>query len=231
MGVPDADGQGPPDGLPGLPPEWGRVVVPDDASALADEARQVRRELRRARTAAGRRTGALRLGLPALILLVSVLITLAGLAAVTWPRTTRSGAPTVLPHGGGAAPQPVGPLPALDLVGADDVPVPLRSMLPAMIILTDACACAEQVTAAAGAAPPGVTVVTVTAGRRAGSASVPGVRPLGDPAGGLRSYLHLSAQPGIAPALLVDRQGALVRVVPELGPLSDYRADLARLAG
>ncbi|MFI7158309.1 hypothetical protein [Micromonospora chalcea] len=231
MGVPDADGQGPPDGLPGLPPEWGRVVVPDDASALADEARQVRRELRRARTAAGRRTGSLRLGLPALILLVSVLITLAGLAAVTWPRTTRSGAPTVLPHGGGAAPQPVGPLPALDLVGADDVPVPLRSMLPAMIILTDACACAEQVTAAAGAAPPGVTVVTVTAGRRAGSASVPGVRPLGDPAGGLRSYLHLSAQPGIAPALLVDRQGALVRVVPELGPLSDYRADLARLAG
>ncbi|MEU4635112.1 hypothetical protein AB0F90_11910 [Micromonospora chalcea] len=231
MGVPDADGQGPPDGLPGLPPEWGRVVVPDDASALADEARQVRRELRRARTAAGRRTGSLRLGLPALILLVSVLITLAGLAAVTWPRTTRSGAPTVLPHGGGAAPQPVGPLPALDLVGADDVPVPLRSMLPAMIILTDACACAEQVTAAAGAAPPGVTVVTVTAGRRAGSASVPGVRPLGDPAGGLRSYLHLSAQPGIAPALLVDRQGSLVRVVPELGPLSDYRADLARLAG
>jgi len=231
MGVPDADGQGPPDGLPGRPPEGGRVVGPDDASALADEARQVRRELRRARTAAGRRTGSLRLGLPALILLVSVLITLAGLAAVTWPRTTRSGAPTVLPHGGGAAPQPVGPLPALDLVGADDVPVPLRSMLPAMIILTDACACAEQVTAAAGAAPPGVTVVTVTAGRRAGSASVPGVRPLGDPAGGLRSYLHLSAQPGIAPALLVDRQGALVRVVPELGPLSDYRADLARLAG
>ncbi|MEV4691874.1 hypothetical protein AB0K27_12240 [Micromonospora echinospora] len=230
MGVPDADGQGPPEGLPGLPPEWGRVFVPDDASALAEEARQVRRELRRARAAARRRPGSLRLGLPALILLVSVLITLAGLAAVTWPRTTRSGAPTVLPHAG-AAPQPVGPLPALDLVGADDTPVPLRSLLPAMIILTDACACAEQVTTAAGAAPPGVTVVTVTAGRRAGAASVPGVRPLGDPAGGLRSYLHLSAQPGIAPALLVDRQGALVRLVPELGPLSDYGADLARLAG
>ncbi|MEU7716041.1 hypothetical protein ACGFLT_26540 [Micromonospora chalcea] len=230
MGVPDADGQGPPEGLPGLPPEWGRVVVPDDASALAEEARQVRRELRRARAAAGRRPGSLRLGLPALILLVSVLITLAGLAAVTWPRTTRSGAPTVLPHAG-AAPQPVGPLPALDLVGADDTPVPLRSLLPAMIILTDACACAEQVTTAARAAPPGVTVVTVTAGRRAGAASVPGVRPLGDPAGGLRSYLHLSAQTGIAPALLVDRQGALVRVVPELGPLSDYGTDLARLAG
>ncbi len=130
-----------------------------------------------ARAAAGRRPGSLRLGLPALILLVSVLITLAGLAAVTWPRTTRSGAPTVLPHGGGAAPQPVGPLPALDLVGADDTPVPLRSMLPAMIILTDACACAEQVTAAARAAPPGVTVVTVTAGRRGRLGERPGGTP------------------------------------------------------
>ncbi|MEE3918808.1 hypothetical protein V2I01_11130 [Micromonospora sp. BRA006-A] len=96
--MPDADGQGPPDGLPGLPPEWGRVVVPDDASALADEARQVRRELRRARQGSGRRAVPARLGLPALILLVSMLVTLAGLAAVTWPRTTtRSGAPTVLP--------------------------------------------------------------------------------------------------------------------------------------
>lgn len=231
MGVPDADGQGPPDGLPGLPPEWGRVVVPDDASALSDEARQVRRELRRARQGSGRRAVPARLGLPVLILLVSVLVTLAGLAAVIWPRTTtRSGAPTVLPRST-TAPQPVGPLPALDLVGTDDTPVPLRSLLPAMIILVDACACAEQVGTAARAAPPGVTVVTVTEGRSAGPASVPGVRPLGDPAGGLRSYLHLSAHPGTAAALLVDRQGSLVRVVPELGPLSDYGADLARLGG
>lgn len=43
MGMPDAEGHG----LPDLPPEWGRVVVPDDASALAEEAAQLRRELRR----------------------------------------------------------------------------------------------------------------------------------------------------------------------------------------
>ncbi|MFI5835323.1 hypothetical protein ACIA5A_16775 [Micromonospora sp. NPDC051300] len=229
MGVPDADGQGPPDGLGGLPPEWGRVVVPDDASALAEEARQVRRELRRDPRHA-HRAPRLRLGLPLLVLLVSMLVTLAGLAAVTWPRP-RTGGPTVLPRVTTAAPSPVGPLPALDLVGADNTPVPLRSLLPAMIILVDACACADQVGTAAATAPPGVTVVTVTEGRSAGPAVVTGVRPLGDPAGGLRSYLHLSAHPGTAAALLVDRRGALVRLVPELGPAADYQADLARLAG
>ncbi|MFI2710301.1 hypothetical protein ACH495_09255 [Micromonospora sp. NPDC018662] len=229
MGVPDADGQGPADGLPGLPPEWGRVVVPDDASALADEARQVRRELRRAPRRTGRPA---RFTLPLLTLLVSVLITLAGLAAVTWPRPHRSpGAPTVLPRASAPTPAAVGPLPALDLVGADDTPVPLRSLLPAMIILVDACACVDQVGTAAATAPTGVTVVTVTEGRSAGPATAPGVRPLGDPAGGLRSYLHLSAHPGTAAALLVDRRGTLVRVVPELGPAADYQADLARLAG
>ncbi|GAB3074852.1 hypothetical protein [Micromonospora schwarzwaldensis] len=226
MGVPDADGQGPADGLPGLPPEWGRVVVPDDASALADEARQIRRELRRDPRHHARPA---RFARPLLALLASVLITLAGLAAVTWPRPHRTtGAPTVLPR---STPAAIGPLPALDLVGADDTPVPLRGLLPAMIILVDACACAEQVGAAAATAPAGVTVVTVTEGRRAGPATATGVRPLGDPAGGLRSYLHLSARPGTATALLVDRRGTLVRLVPELGPTADYRADLARLAG
>lgn len=233
MGMPDAEGHGPPDGLPDLPPEWGRVVVPDDASALAEESRQVRRELRSARRQATSRrrlgpAGPAAPGLPVLVLLVAVLITLTGLAAVTWPRSSRSGgAPTVLPY----PTAPIGPLPALDLVGPDDAPVPLRSLLPAMIILVDACVCTEQVGIAAATAPPGVTVVTVTESRSAASATAPGVRPLADPAGGLRSYLHLSAHPGTAAALLVDRQGTLVRVVPELGPVTDYRDDLARLAG
>ncbi|MGW4153105.1 hypothetical protein ACWEDF_08150 [Micromonospora chersina] len=232
MGMPDAEGHGPPDGLPDLPPEWGRVVVPDDASALAEEARQVRRELRAARRQAISRrpgpAGRAAPGLPVLALLVALLITLTGLAAVTWPRSSRSGgAPTVLPY----PTAPIGPLPALDLVGPDDAPVPLRSLLPAMIILVDACVCAEEVGTAAATAPPGVTVLTVTETRSAGSATAPRVRPLADPAGGLRSYLHLSAHPGTAAALLVDRRGTLVRVVPDLGPVTDYRDDLVRLAG
>ncbi|MFG2055415.1 hypothetical protein ACGFI9_15450 [Micromonospora sp. NPDC048930] len=239
MGMPDAEGQGPPDGLPGLPPEWGRVVVPDDASALAHEARQVRRELRRQhrRTGWRRRLGLVPgpdgrppLGLPILALLVSVLITLTGLAAVTWPRSTRSGgSPTVVPYPT-ASLAVIGPLPALDLVDTGNSPVSLRSLLPAMIVLIDACACPERVTEAAAAAPAGVTVVTVTEGRKAETSPVPGVRALADPAGGLRAYVHLAPHPGTATALLVDREGTLVRVVPELGPVGAYRDDLVKLA-
>ncbi len=233
MSMPDAEGHGPSDGLPGLPPEWGRVVVPDDASALAGEARQLRRELRRRR----RRTSGLTSGPDGrpplgllLALIVSVLITLTGLAAATWPRSPRSGgSPTVVPYPTATA-AVVGPLPALDLVGTGNSPVSLRSLLPAMIVLVDACACRERVTEAVAAAPSGVTVVTVTEGREAETSPVPGVRALADPAGGLRAYLHLAPHPGTATALLVDREGVLVRVVPELGPVGAYRDDLVRLA-
>ncbi|SCG53012.1 hypothetical protein [Micromonospora inositola] len=243
MGIPDAEDHGPPDGLPDLPPEWGRVVVPDDASALAEEARQLRRELRRSRRRATwrrrlgltpRADGRPPLGLPVLILLVAVLTTLGGLAAVTWPRSSRSGAsPTVIPYPA-ATPAKVGPLPALDLVDAEDSPVPLRALLPAVILLVDACTCADQVAAAAGAVPPGVSLVTVAGGRSvrpAPSAAGAPVRALADPAGGLRAYLHQPARPGAATVLLVDRDGAVVRVLPVLNSIEEYRADLARLAG
>ncbi|GAA2702681.1 hypothetical protein ACFY2R_24530 [Micromonospora olivasterospora] len=242
MGMPDADGSGPTDGLPGLPPEWGRVVVPDDASALAEEAEQVRRELRRraGRTRwrgrlglAPRPDGRLPLGLPLLVVLVAVLATVAGLFAVTWPRPPRTpDRPTVEPY-----PTPTDltgrPLPALELIDAENAAVSLRASLPAMIILVDACACPQRVAEAAALAPPGVTVVTVTGGRTVDptTASVPPpVRALADPAGGLRAFLRLPPRPDTAPALLVDRGGAVLRVVPELRSAEDYRADLSRLA-
>ncbi len=76
MGKPDADDPG----LPDLPPEWGRIVVPDNASGLEAEAEQVRRELRLSpptRAAA----------LPLLALLVAMVTTLAGLTAVIWAQS------------------------------------------------------------------------------------------------------------------------------------------------
>ncbi|MEU1754665.1 hypothetical protein ABZ436_18630 [Micromonospora matsumotoense] len=243
MGMPDAEGHGPSDGLPDLPPEWGRVVVPDDASALADEAAQLRRELRR-RSSATRWRGRLGLtprpdgrpplGLPLLMLLVAVLATSVGLVTVTWPRSSRgTDRPTVLPQSATPAPLVGRSLPALDLVDVDQTPVPLRGLLPAMIILVDGCACAAQVAAAASAAPDGVQVVSVAGGREVTPAPPVGgpVRALADPAGELRAALHLPAQPGAAPALLVDRAGTVVRVLPELGAAADYRDDLIRLAG
>ncbi|TNH31026.1 hypothetical protein FHG89_04355 [Micromonospora orduensis] len=227
MGKPDAEGHGPSDGLPDLPPEWGRVVVPDDASALADEAAQIRRELRRA---AGSPRPHRVLVLPMLVLLIALLTTLAGLLAVTWPRAPRStDRPTSTPS--------VPPvtltgraLPALDLVDAGQAPVPLRGLLPAMIILVDGCPCPDVVTEAVAAAPAGVTVVTVTGGRTVTPPPVHGVRALADPAGGLRSFLGQPARPGTATALLVDRAGTVTRVLPELGPIDAYREDLSALA-
>ncbi|MET8231095.1 hypothetical protein ABZS77_10505 [Micromonospora sp. NPDC005298] len=227
MGKPDAEGHGPSDGLPDLPPEWGRVVIPDDASALAGEAAQVRRELRRA---AGARSPYRALALPMLVLLVALLTTLAGLLAVTWPRATR-GADR-------PAPTPSSPpvaltgraLPALDLVDSGQAPVPLRGLLPAMIILVDGCPCPAVVTEAAATAPAGVTVITVTGGRTVAPPPVHGIQALADPAGGLRSFLGQPAHPGTATALLVDRAGVVTRVLPELGPIDAYRDDLSALA-
>ncbi|MEU7612726.1 hypothetical protein [Micromonospora sp. NPDC049204] len=228
MGKPDAEGHGPADGLPGLPPEWGRIVVPDDASALADEAAQLRRELRRA---AGDRPG--RLALPLLVLVVALLTTMAGLLAVAWPRASRgTDRPTPAPY---APPATVAgrALPALDLVDAAQAPVPLRGLLPAMIILVDGCPCPERIDEAAAAAPPGIAVITVAGGRRVAtspSAST-GVRALADPAGGLRSFLGQPVHPGTLTALLVDRTGTVTRVLPELGTVDSYRNDLSALAG
>ncbi|WP_405115801.1 hypothetical protein OG559_13950 [Micromonospora sp. NBC_01405] len=241
MGMPDADGHGPSDGLPGLPPEWGRVVVPDDASALAEEAAQVRLELRpqaglsrwrRLLGLASRPDGRMSLGLPLLVLLVALLTTTAGLFAVTWPRAPRSGdRPTVVPYP--TATDLTGrALPALELVDADDSIVSLRALLPAVIVLVDACPCPDRVAEAAALAPSGVTVVTVHGARALRPTPVPAgatVRALADPGGGLRAFLGVPPRPGTATALLVGRTGNPVRVVPDLRSADDYRADLARL--
>ncbi|PWR05266.1 hypothetical protein DKT68_27845 [Micromonospora acroterricola] len=225
MGKPDAEGHD----LPDLPPEWGRVVVPDDASALAAEAAQIRRELRRA---AGRPGGHRALALPLFVLLVALLTTLGGVLAVTWPRANRGNdRPTPAPY---APPATLAgrSLPALDLVDAGQSPVPLRGLLPAMIILVDGCPCQDRVAEAVAAAPGGVAVVTVAGGRTVAARppAEPAVRALADPAGGLRSFLGEPARPGTATALLVDRAGVVTRVLPELGPADAYREDLTALA-
>nr|WP_289278925.1 hypothetical protein [Micromonospora sp. WMMA1363]MDM4721233.1 hypothetical protein [Micromonospora sp. WMMA1363] len=228
MGKPDADDPG----LPDLPPEWGRVVVPDDASALAGEAARIRRELRgSAHDATPRAVPPL--AMPLLVLLVAVVTAVTGLVAVTWSRSSR---PTPQSTPAPYAPPPglTGrPVPALDLVD-DGQPVPLRGLVPAVIVLVDGCACAQEMAGTAAVAPPGVTVITIDADPAVHVPPPPAgttVRALADPADALRTFLRLPARAGIATALLVDASGTLVKVVPEVRSTDDYQPELARLAG
>ncbi|MEH1016463.1 hypothetical protein V6U90_25575 [Micromonospora sp. CPCC 206060] len=248
MGTPDDPGPrdgGAPDGLPELPPGWGPVVVPDDASALAEEAALVRRELReRVRRGLpprltvppghpvpgdGRYPTRPSARLPLLVIMLAVLASAAGIFAITLARPARPTArPPVVPAGT-PDPAPGRTLPALELTDDRQEPVSLRGLLPAVIILLDGCTCTEQVGSAAAAVPAGVSVVTVVSDGRVPAPAGTGVRSLGDPAGALRAFLQLPARPGTATALLVDRSGQVVRVVPEVGPAEEYRADLDRL--
>jgi hypothetical protein len=93
------NGGWPPEELPDLPPEWGTIVIPDDASELARDATRVRRELRReARQRTWRRRlhlpparprspgeDASTLGVPLLVISIAVIATLTSLFAIAWP--------------------------------------------------------------------------------------------------------------------------------------------------
>jgi hypothetical protein len=177
----DNGGERPPEGggVPGLPPEWGLIVIPDDASELDDEAVALRREWRRAarinrwRQRLGlaplpaSRPPSASLGLPLLIMSIAILATLTSLFALAWPnhagtvRGATRGAPATGPSArtAGVSPGPV--LADLTLVDATATPVRLRDTLPAVILLVDGCECGPLATAVADAAPATVTVLVV----------------------------------------------------------------------
>ncbi|MDG4768422.1 hypothetical protein O7632_30655 [Solwaraspora sp. WMMD406] len=247
-----SDGAGAPDDLPEIPPEWGPVIVPDDPAALAAEAELVRRELRRTRRrdtwhrrfgidphdtgrgTAHRRQDRAALRLPLIIMLVAVLAAMVSLFTVAWsdrPRPT----PTATP------PAPVRlpsrPLPALDLIDQTGTSVPIRSLLPAVIMLVETCDCVDQIAATAATTPAGVSVVAVTSGA-ASPATLPApvadpanTHLLADPAGELRGFVDVEAVDDTATVLLVTDSGDVVRLVPQARSIETYRTDLALLVG
>lgn len=240
------DGGGQSDGLPELPPEWGPIVVPDDPAELAAEAavirqelsRQARRDLRLGEAGQSPRldpaaTEPTSLRLPLLIMSIAVLATLTSLFAFTSLGTHPApGQPTATT----GAPQPRLALPALDTVDAAGASVPLRGLLPAAIILTDRCTCADLVAATAAAAPPSVTVVALADARSAlnpataTQSASPGVRELADPTGELRGFLQIPPPGEAATVLLVAATGQVVRVLSATNSIEDYRNDLRLLA-
>ncbi|MDG4822456.1 hypothetical protein O7635_11405 [Asanoa sp. WMMD1127] len=256
MGTPHDGESGPFDELPELPPD---VRIPDDASALAEEAAQVRQELREERVG-GSRSGArvfpdggfrgsvppdgdegahepASLRIPLLIMTAALLAAVISLFAAAWPNDRRG---TPAPAAASSTGNPTSPaarmVPALDLLDDAGNAVPLATLLPAVLILSDDCPCADDI---ADEVPPEVTVVAIGAVRGTtpppSTATLPGpanatVRRLRDPGGGLANFLGDDLVPGGAtPVALVARSGELTRVVNDSTPISAYAADLAFL--
>lgn len=236
------EGGGQRDGLPGLPPEWGTVIIPDDASELDAEAVELRRELRReARQSRWRRRFGLSgrtdpdepsIGLPLLIMAIAVVATLTSLFAVAWPRPQRGDQPPAP-----ARSAAVSVVPDLTLTAVNGAPVRLRQTVPSVILLVEGCECAALVRDTSAAAPdlrvlpvsrtrPGASAGTGSTDRATGA---PAVQSLLDPTGSLRSALGLPAPDGSAAVLLVAAKGEIARLLPTTRSVEDFRADLDRL--
>jgi hypothetical protein len=119
--------------------------------------------------------------------------------------------------------------------------VSLRSQLPAVVLLTDGCNCAQLVADTTAAVRADIVVITVTSGttapafagappaRAAPQAQGKTVRALRDPTGELRKNVNLAPADGTAAALLVNGSGKIVRKVARTATIEDLRPDLARL--
>lgn len=229
---PDGDRHREPD-LPPLPPEWGDLTIPDDASALAEEAEQVRRELaREPATRPGRRFPTSprfrvrsALGAPLLMVAVAVAITLASLIVMGWSSTDVTRTP----------PEPTGrPVPAVTLTDHSGRPVPLAEQAPMVLLLVEDCACERLIGDTAAAAPSGVRVVTVGHSPPGSVETEPGTTPplrLADPNGLIRAGLQLGLPAeAAATVVLVDPQGRIAHAVPSADSLAPYHRELADLA-
>jgi hypothetical protein len=169
---------------------------------------------------------------------MAVLVTVASLFASAWPGPARTPA---VQRTANNTDEPGDSLPALELIGTNGQTVPLRQTLPAVILITDGCACTQLVSGTITAVGAGIAVVTVTSGTTPASTGVTPatgaapqpqgktVRALRDPTGGLRSSLHLGAPDGTAAVVLVDHDGGIVRTYPRTAMVSDFQPDLARL--
>jgi len=204
------------DGLPDLPPEWGVIVIPDDASELDMEAYALRRELRRdARRAAGgsrwwgRRSGSHGrpagwprfgrlaadqgsppVGVPLVIMAVAILTTMISLFVVTWGRQGTT--PTAVATQGHTATVGITTGAAspdlLAIVLRDDAgrSIKIGPLLPAVLLLLDSCNCPGLVREVAAAVPAGVRVLAIGTTAPVVPNQPANVLSLADPDGRLR---------------------------------------------
>ena len=208
-------------GLPGLPPDWGEMVVPDDLSELDAEVTAIRRELGRQSVRVGDREP-VALRVPIAIMVVAVLMALVSLVVVTWGRAPVQPVPAVSLSAGASAGVP--DLSDVILRDASGAPAALAPLLPAVVLLVDRCACADLVRDVARTAPATVTVVVIGP-TLPGVTSLPGnVRVLADPAARLSSLFAPSSTG--ATVIMVDGTGRAVatargvHAAADLGPIT-----------
>jgi hypothetical protein len=172
-----------------------------------------------------------------LIVSMAILVTVASLFASAWPGPPRTPATQRTAN---TTPDPTDTLPALEMLGAGDQPVALRGKLPAVVLITDGCDCAQLVADTTTAVRPDTAVLVVTSGPPPSSRSIPPtgvtpqaqgktVRALRDPTSGLRESLRLDPPDGSATALLVDKGARIIRRISGIRSVEAFRSDLARL--
>jgi hypothetical protein len=221
-GGPPPRPEGSHDPVAGLPPEWGQIVIPDDAAELDREASRVRRELRWAGRGRHRTGSGSLFRAPLVIVALTLLLALSSLLSIMGPL--------------GRSPQAVEPArdtdPALRDISLTDQhggTVRIGDHLPAAVLLLDGCPCTELADAVLAAAPAGVSVLLISRQLPAGSG--PGIR-LADPTGKVRTAAGAGmAVPTEATVLLLDDQGQLERLLPGTASVDDFRTELGALQG
>ncbi|GIJ54022.1 hypothetical protein [Virgisporangium aurantiacum] len=227
-------GGGPFDGVSGLPPEWGPVIIPDDVSALSDESDAIRKQFRRdarryrwrrrLRLTVPRNRESASLAVPLAIMAIAVVATLISLFAVAWPGGYPDGSPNAGSVTTNARPLS---LPDLRLRDTNGVDVAIRELSPAVIVLVDGCDCEKVITNLAGSVDPRVSVLVVTTPNPNASASAePGLSAPGVP-GGPSASTDPSGSPRPSASAprgvrrLLDPAGLLresIPGLPKLGP-------------
>jgi hypothetical protein len=219
-------GGGRDDGLPGLPADWGTVVIPDDPAELSSESDDVRRQLRRARRRLARRnrwrrltgrpisSGTLSLtavdnetptlALPLMIMAIAVVASLVSLFALSRPAgqaLVPPGITSLLPSDNGSKAVTVttpAALPNLVLVDSHGNQVSLAQLHPAVLMLAEACSCEALAAQLDAALDPGVPLIVVRV--IAVDIDAP-ARVLADPEGALRAaFISVTGLSGAPPA-------------------------------
>jgi len=229
----------PDDDPPGLPPEWGGFVVPDDISELDSEIEQLRRELtaprrpRLQRMLETRRWQRYGLSGPLILVVLLVVLFFASLVFLLVPVGPRSPEPRPLAHPA-HFPGVVGALlPDLALpVGASGA-VRLRTLRPVVVVLVpDGCTCkglVDDVISSTSTSRLQVLLVGSKADPRLpSSAPVQRVRAAADPTGRLATVYEAGAGPTV---LFVRADGTVTRILRDAEPGRDVHQEIEALAG